>query len=473
MIEDAKSLSAGARIRADVCIVGSGPAGMTVAMGLAGSGLRVILLESGGLAYEPDTAQLLDGEIDGLPRDRLLSCRIRALGGTSGHWAGWCRPLDASDMSGWPIGRDALQPFYERAHRTLELGDYHYDVAAVSEKTGLPYLQTDPSRVETVMYQHSPPTRFGTRYRQEVDDGPDVKVYLHANVLSLDVGGGEIRGLDCSTLDGTTFRVDADRVVLAAGAIENARLLLASGVGDPDVVGAGFCEHPHYYRGAVALLRPDLDLRAYGYHNVDLGKQTRVSYGLSIPAELRAAEGVQPLAVTLRMAKKIPVGALQAEAVRSVMVDAPPGYQLRWVVMMMGQTWMPESRVGLSDRTDAFGMPLPSLRWAVTDSDLDGLVRAYEIIGAELARAKLGRLWVRSTSSEDYRALVNGGCHHMGTTRMATDTAPGVVNSDCRMLDVGNLYVAGSSVFATTGSAHPTLTIVALAHRLADHLSAA
>jgi choline dehydrogenase-like flavoprotein len=93
MITDARTLADSATLEADVCIAGAGAAGMTIALELRASGLSVLLLESGGTDQEPEVQSLSEGRMVGIDTWNVRAMRIRALGGTTGHWAGWCRPL--------------------------------------------------------------------------------------------------------------------------------------------------------------------------------------------------------------------------------------------------------------------------------------------------------------------------------------------------------------------------------------------
>jgi choline dehydrogenase-like flavoprotein len=166
------------------------------------------------------------------------------------------------------------------------------------------------------------------------------------------------------------------------------------------------------------------------------------------------------------------------------------GVYLRWlrvntnrrglyVVARAEQAPNPASRVMLSEERDAFGLPRIALDWQLLDVDKRSLKVTMEALDRELRRLSLGRVepsawldepetpWVADPLVSNHPV---GGYHHMGTTRMATSPRRGVVDADCRVHGLGNLYVAGSSVFPTGGWANPTLTILALALRLGDHL---
>ena len=500
MLLDANDLSNGTILRADVCIVGAGAAGITMALELRGSGLSVLLLESGGLQADDATSDLYDGTLSGLSGVGLQGCRNRFFGGTTATWAGWCRALDPDDFtkrpwlqgSGWPFGYEEFVPYFARAQRTLEAGAFEYDVQAISQRLGTPIFPLDESRVRSVVYQYSAPLRMGSGYRDELDESQEVEVHLHANLVDIRlVESGEAVGqLSCATLSGVRFQVEAQHYVLAMGGIEIPRIMLASnsqqsaGVGNAnDLVGRYFMEHPHLYRGAHFLTDGLPDATFYHKrHTVSTSDQenpdgisTRVQGGLSVAPQVREAEGLTTFGATLGRVNPDghdgKTGELDARVVDSILRNSTGQVELYRMDIRAEQRPNPDSRVTLGEETDALGMRRVDVNWVVTDEDLENVRRSLEIIGAELGRAGIGRMWIPLKDDGTYRnPRIAAGCHHMGTTRMSTSASDGVVDADCKVHGLDNLYICGASVFPTGGFANPMLTAVALAHRLADHI---
>ncbi|MGH9158416.1 MAG: GMC oxidoreductase [Vicinamibacteraceae bacterium] len=491
MISDARKLAGGAVLTADVCVAGAGAAGLTLALALRDKGLTVCVLESGG--YEPDPAvqALYQGKMSGITTWQLDQCRLRLFGGTTYHWEGLCRPFLPEDFaersyipgSGWPLTYDEIVPYYRRAHRTLGLGGFDYDAAALAERLRFPLLMADSDVIEPRFYQISPPVRFGTRYRKPVTQARDIHVYLHANLVEIRLArtGGPVSHFECKTLEGTSFRAEARCYVLALGGLENPRLLLASNAQQPEGVANGsrrvgdFLEHPHYHRGIGFLMTPP-DLRFYTRNEVDIpvdGQRTLVTaYGaFGLSAAARAASRLPDFIATIDPSSPAQddIEPLSVRTVRALIARAgrPQLFRLR---LQTEQTLTSESRMTLGEEVDALGVPRIDLHWSIRPEDNEALRRAAELIGRELGRAGLGRAW---TPLQDGRFawIRDAGCHHMATTPMSSDPSRGVVNSHCRAHEVDNLYIAGSSVFVTGAACNPTLTIVALAHRLADHLA--
>lgn len=500
MFIDALEIVDGEVIEADVCIAGAGAAGITLARDLGASGLHVCLVESGGMSPEADSQAMYRGTSIGLRYGDLTNCRLRYFGGTTNHWAGWCRPLDPEDFerwswlspSGWPIGYDTLRPYYLRAQRTCEVGPLDYDAEALGQRGGRPLLPLDSDRVRSVVYHISPPTRFAETYGDELARSDRIRVVLHANLVGIRLheDGERVRAFRSSTLDGRELTVRASRYVLALGGIENARILLASDDRRPDglgnaqgLVGRYFMEHPHL-QAAYLLMQRGVDTSFYQGHRVEAfdeltpeGSTVRVLGALALPASVRAGAQLLSMAFTLQ-----PVDLDDVEADRATGEIRPPDLQalvaaspnevsLFGVYCRAEPSPNRESRVRLGDERDGLGMRRTELDWRLGARDFDNILQSLRRLGAEVGRAGLGRLWISMTEDDALRpGPVNGGCHHMGTTRMSDDAQTGVVDAQCRVHDCANLYLAGSSVFPTSGFANPTLTIVALAHRLADHL---
>ncbi len=274
MHTDARTLESGAVLEADLCIVGAGAAGLSVALEWVNSPLKVLLLEGGGFDLEPEMQDLYRGDIVGQPYYPLQAAALHYFGGTTGHWAGFCSTYDAIDFekrpwvphSGWPIRREDMDPFYTRAQRVLELGPYEYNAEYwVKRDPALAPLAVDPKVVWTKMWQFSPPTRFGTKYQDAIVNARNVHLYTHANVCEVEANDAltAVQGLRVRTLGGKEYRVRARCYVLACSTIQNARLLLASnrqatvGLGNAhDLVGRYFMEHLEMPGGELVLAKP-------------------------------------------------------------------------------------------------------------------------------------------------------------------------------------------------------------------------
>jgi choline dehydrogenase-like flavoprotein len=299
MFTDARTIPAGTTLTADVCTVGAGAAGISIARELAHSPLDVCLLESGGLEYDLDTQQLYRGRSVGFPYFPLEIARLRFFGGTTNHWGGASRPLDDSDFeardwvphSGWPFRREALDPYYRRAHGVLELGPYAYDAGSWTTDERRP-LRFEGESLRSAVLQQSPPTRLGQVYREELRRARNIRTCLNANLLEIETAptGGPVTRLRVASLERNEFYVEARAYVLATGGIENPRLLLLSRRADPaglgnehDLVGRFCMDHPIAAWGKPGTVAPyRFPLRFYAQR----GRAALTAGGKSGAAEL-------------------------------------------------------------------------------------------------------------------------------------------------------------------------------------------
>jgi choline dehydrogenase-like flavoprotein len=538
VIVDARELDDGAEIACHVCIVGAGPAGLTIAQDLAGTPWRVCLVESGGTDADPGAQRLagVAGQGDFFPP---ASAFHRQLGGAANVWdvriteqGGGCRfvPLDPIDFehrdwlpaSGWPLSYADLEPYYERALRICGVEDGSYRVDDYVSPTA-PLLPLDPARVTTSIERFGHAEAF-TRYaRAALERAPNVDVVVHATVTALEEAGGgpAVRRARIVSAAGKRHAVAATLFVIAAGGVENPRLLLLSndsrpaGLGNQhDLVGRFFMDH-HNVRAGFLVPTSRRTLESAALYDL------RLVRGRAMMAKLRIAEDLMRRARLLNAAIRLEPGRAPqliravrsirrardqglagpraaVGLVRDVVIDAPwlaaaalrtlaptsPRGLYGWSEMS-AKRWRfdgfdveiqvehaphPDNRVVLGGERDPLGLPRAAIYWRWNAVDLDSLRRVQGILAEECARGGLGRLETTEWSYLPEVTASGGIHHHIGTTRMHVDERLGVVDADCRVHGVPNVFIAGSSVFPTGGYANPTLTIVALAVRLADHL---
>ena len=517
MFIEARALPDAAIIEANVCIIGAGAAGIAIARELDGTGLSVALLESGGFHQERVAQALNQGTNEDFGALPLDESRFRLFGGTTSRWAGWCRPLDPIDFeprnwipsSGWPITRADLDEWYVRANVVCET-PWNDDLAVAD-------WPLDRDRVAIAAFRLSPPTHFGRVHRGQLQRSTNVTVYLGATAVRLERRSeGPLSRVNCATLDGRRFAVTARIYVLATGGIENARLLLASSSDSAhapgnshDLVGRFYMDHPALFSGVFTPSPrcPPID-RFSTEHVSNPGKSTRVTGAFALPESVLREEQLagsvtrfvprpaytlmrswdHPAAVSARWLahsvrnRKVPDRAVDhlrraardVPAVLRALADAG-GHALGPETRIAMRTWVEcvpdaSNRVTLSTKQNAFG-PLAHLVWRTGSIEKRSLLRLHALLDEELRRLRFGTIEQLMTSESDpWPPSQVGASHHMGTTRMSDSARQGVVDRNCRVHDCPNLFVAGSSVFPTAGYANPTLTIVALALRLADYI---
>ncbi len=522
MFIDGRTIPPGTKITADVCIVGTGPAGITLARNIASNTLSVICIESGGLEPDIATQDMAKGDNVGLPYYPLETTRLRYFGGTSGHWGGFCRPFYPIDFesrewvphSGWPIPYSAVAEHYPAAHDICDLGPFEYSTSGW-DLANTPPLPLGGNVVQTRLFQFSPPTRFNTKYRNEFARAKNITVYLNSNVVSMNASANakKIVGLSIKTLSGNQFSASARVYVLAAGGIENPRLLLASSqvmpqglANDHDVVGRYFCEHMQLDSAAVLPLEQNAsyDLYQLNMRHTPL-QPTKPGRAVGLMGYLTIAPEAQRAARTLNYSANLQqsywsdyflhaqrshdstaasswrslgdaITTLWANLkdASSMALERLPGRKpttFYKIVTSQEQAPNPESRVRLSDKSDALGMRRASLDWRLSALDRHTIVYALQQIGMAFGSVGLARLHIPMDFTQDeWPGHLRGSWHHCGGTRMSDSPSTGVVDADCNVHGIGNLYIAGSSIFPTNGHGNPTLTIVALALRLAARI---
>ncbi len=515
MINDFQEYGGEATIECDVCIAGGGAAGISIARHLIGSQLKVMLLEAGGLDYEDECQAIYQGSNIGHPYFDLDVTRLRYFGGSTNHWAGECAPLDPIDMekkawipySGWPITRASLDSWYSQAQSIIGLGDYNYDHITASPK-GTPYLQFAEDKLAHKVWRFSEPVNyFGETFRDELGRATNVDVWLHANLIDIETeeNGSHVTGFKISTLSGKMASVRAQYFILALGGLENPRLLLNSvsakpaGLGnDRDLVGRFFADHLNGVAGEVAVSSSGWE-QAYDYIQFnDIRGRTKVRASpkaqsarglLNSAAQLGEKPTARNTSPGYKALRRIRNDLAQGQfpedlgkRIKDVAADLDGIWdglaeyfldQHVYIEVEAEQAPNPDSRVTLVNDRDALGLKRMQLDWRLSAMDRESIRGLVQLIGEEAGRLGIGRAmtaeWLMD-GGDSWPDHQLGGNHHIGTTRMADDPSKGVVDADCRVFGINNLFIAGSSVFPTSGSANPTLTIVALALRLADHI---
>jgi len=490
---DARSVPAGTTIETDLAIIGGGPSGIALALALANTPIRTVMLESGGTDYDAGTQALYAGTETGVRYIPLDAGRLRYLGGSSNHWGGYCRPLDTIDFeqrdwlpySGWPFGREALEPYYARAQSLVEAGPFIYDDPAKWTAALGPPIPLGSGGTYNTFFQFSKqrdsilPTHFGERYSDDLKRVPNLDVMLHANVtgLRLAPNAASLHHLDVATLTGKHFTVKPRFAVVALGGIENARLLLASndvmkpGVGNQnDMVGRFFADHP--IPGDTATLVVFNGNIAPYYQRPYNASPTEIIRAAFAPTDAfkRQKHVLGSLATVENEIQLDAVGqAAVATTAAALGVDAS-AMRAYTVGCGLEVTPDPDRRLKLSSVRDKLGMPRLTLDMRLSDADFAHYHTTLLELGRQLLAARSGMLRINRTSREEWMSVMDWGNHHMGSTRMHVDPKKGVVDANSQVHGIANLYIAGSSIFPTYSASNPTMNSIALTLRLADHL---
>lgn len=546
MIISSREWTAVDAIRADVCIVGAGPSGISLALRLSGKGLDILVLEAGGdqedeVQIDPKRGEVVDPAL----HSPTHLYRHRMVGGSTVSWGGRCVPFDPIDFekrewipdSGWPISYDTVQAYYPDALRLLEAGDYNFSAELAIDggmrKTiqGFRSNEIDEDNIE----RFSCPTHFGKRWRKNLSDASDIRLVTDAYCTEVipSANRDHVDYLIVKNPAGVIIKVDARQFVLAMGGLETPRLLLASCcrnskglANDFDLVGRYYMCHVAGTTGSVRFSIPGNSV-FHGYERTWDGVYCRRRFQLTADAQrkhrvgnivgrlhhpripdpghgsgilssiylakpfisaeyskrLHGAASSSPGVIAkhiLNVAREIPATTkflfdwawrrtLAERKLPSIVVRPPNGaYSLD---VHAEQAPNSSSRVTITNDLDRFGVPRLRVDWRYLPIDIETVQKFVQVLQYDLSSAGVADLSVREDeiANDMLRDGAYGG-HHIGTTRMANDPSQGVVDADCRVFGFDNLYIASASVFPTSSQANPTLTVVALALRLADHL---
>jgi choline dehydrogenase-like flavoprotein len=462
----------------DFCIVGAGPAGITLALRLAGNGWRVALLEGGGREYAAYSQNLYKCPSTGL--DVFAEeTRLRYLGGTSNHWAGRCRPFEPSDFAlsppvnlpGWPIAFSEMERNLPAAMAILDLPlDSGFKTVNAAFKS---------DEFEADRFLLSPPTRFAQKYAKELEETEGLDVFINCNCVDLefDSGTSRITAVVVSDYERKQEKISAKQFILATGAIENARQLLnskslaAAGVVTEDgLVGRCFMEHLNIALGTF-ILNEGESREARQFYTKDAFVVEHHSGKGNVTASLvSAVETYGRMAAIKGFFENLACKAGISHKIEFITKFNCPGDGE--LGTMIEQFPNRKSRVALTEEHDELGMRKANIHWELAPEDRETI----KSIGLEVAKcfAEEGLGYVKLEEAVYDVSLplkVVPHAHHMGTTRMASSPEFGVVDENSKVFGTHNLYVAGSSVFATAGASNPTMPLLQLTLRLADYLN--
>jgi choline dehydrogenase-like flavoprotein len=503
----------------EVCIVGAGIAGISLAANLARNGVHTVLLEAGGRRYSARDQDAYVGEVgQGLAYRGLYDGRFRLLGGSSTQWAGQILELDDFIFekrpwvpgSGWPFPKSELLPYYEKAAAIEGLTDAPSNADKVWRALGVEPPPLAPDLV-SAFSNFTLTTNFASLYEDALQSEHKLAVYLHANAYELVLASDDatVVGVRCRTIHGmdTTFR--ARIFVLCVGAIETCRLLLQPRPDQSkwpwnrnDLVGRHFQDHLLCHVADVlnpnpSLSRMYLDFFALGQfryqHKIKLALVTQQRLEtLDLAGFITSLTGgYDDMALayetvrwirTRRFEKLTPTRLVHLTANLHKLLwhkipysqqvgEWPPREALKLNVNCE-QNPLSHGRITLTSGRDSIGLLRARVDWKSSDQELHSIRRYVEIVRDTFERHGLGEVKAIPSLQKDdeFASTMRDSFHHIGGTRMATSETAGVVDPDLRIFGTTNAYVCSTSVFPCAGFANPTHTLLALALRLAEHL---
>jgi choline dehydrogenase-like flavoprotein len=496
MITDILEMGEQTQLRSQVVVLGSGIAGAEVATYLARQGREVVLVESGREQFDPSIQALNDvvflgkrhRELDPdsyyhryLPPELRGVSRVRQLGGTSNVWTGkwkYMQPLDFEAKpwianSGWPIRFTELLEHYRSAAKDYGFGDLEAEAIRPKITELRAKLAVNGLKISS-FYWEKTPTRTAIRFGDEMCRSKNLHVVLGATAteLRLDESGQRVTAVHCRSLEGRELIVEGEVIVLATGAFESARLLLASnrqlphGIGNAHgLVGRFYTDHPKHHTGT---LYPGALTRQYA-HELQYAPKPRFCICFALDDATQQAHQLLEHVLYLKPIYETRIDRLwRTLQFRPACRDgngAVAAYRVKFVTEQVPHQ---TSRIKLGTECDVLGQRKLAVDWCFTDQDRSSMAKTLQLLTQRFAESGLGTF----EFGDDLPSLetMTDAAHQMGTTRMANRPEEGVVDTNCRVFGTENLYVASSAVFPTGPSYSPTFTILALARRLGQHL---
>jgi choline dehydrogenase-like flavoprotein len=500
--------------RADICIVGAGAAGILLAVELLRLGKTVTLLEGGGAVIEEASQEPYRSELSGLPHNGVHLGRFRAKGGTTTRWGGQILEYEEQDFarrdwvpgSGWPFPLSELKPFYARALELEGLGGVLRNDAEVWQRIGAPEPRF--ADLDTYFTRWTPEPNFATLHRAALENNPALTLWLHANAVELVLDGERGTGVRCRTLTGVQTVFEADEFIFCMGTIESSRFFLQPREGSlpwnrSGLAGKHYQDHIDSNAAAVVphdashfhAIFDNVFYKGYKYHpKLRLARevQTRLrtlNAGATMLFVSDIDETLGGIKGTVKHLLRGRFAEVRAADLVSVVGNLPLLARQSWRYGVEHRAYNPASArimlrvhceqeplnassIALSDERDALGMLRTRLDWRISNVEL-ATIRAYAEV-ARLALASLAEVIPDPdliTGSREYLKRCDDSYHQMGGMRMSASPGDGVVDPNLRLHGTKNAYVLSGAVFPTSGYSNPTHTLLALAVRLARHLS--
>lgn len=443
----------------EVIIVGSGPAGIALALKLEKKKINCLILEAGEEEVSYESQDFYKGEVVGLWPKNLTALRLRQFGGTTGHWGGSCRTLDSYDFNEWPIQKDDLDKYLDQASEILNI------------KKGL-FIDEEVTNETKKIEWRTSDVRFYEKYYDYIVKSKNIFLALNTSLLNFEFKNNIVSSIICRNRYRRNFKIKTKFYILATGGIENSRILKWSVIKSKrkflqDLpIGNYFMEHPWKTVGYVIGSQKKF---------IEFFKSSATSFA---PTEYFIKKNKVLNAVfNVKMEDKKTNPELE-----KICFDLKSNNQLisfverthdlcgSKIVSSWEQDPVFENRITLSRKRDPFGVPMPKIIYKKSKITKDTIRIILENLGNTFIEHKIGRIAIEDFFYDEKDFMTDAGYHHIGGTRMGNDPKTSVVDRDLKVHFVDNLYVAGSSVFTTGGYANPTLSIVQLSLRLSDHL---
>lgn len=454
--------------KSEVIIVGSGPAGISLALGLEKKGINSLILEAGDLSYSEISQENYKAEVYGDYINDPFYTRLRQFGGSSNHWGGTCLPLDESVFSSWPIKKKHLDIYSKETCEILGITNY-FNKKNINKNFVLKNLEGSY-------------VNFAEKYLEHIKKSKKINILFNSYFFKIQNKDKKV--LLFKDKNNVNHEIDYNKLVIACGGIENSRILLflqREKIVENKNIGKYWMDHPIFYPAEVILNREKYSefllnnfkdlyqgnnfLENKTIKNTDLRffylKENLKNSG-SIQLKLyNASSKIKNLILDLACVAPDLFSKINKNINKYCSAD---------LHFTMEQEPLVQNQIILSkDKTDNYGLPSAILKVNYSNQFRKSSFDILSDFGKLLIEKDIGRLAIDEKKIE----LINNlnGNHHMGGTRIGFSDQDSVVDLNLKLFNCEDIYVLGSSIFRTGGVANPTYTIVQLSLRLSDHLA--
>lgn len=462
-----------------VIIIGSGPAGISTALKLEEQKIKSLIIEAGGYELSDDKESFLNGKVHGDidPSTDLSSVRSKVFGGTSALWGGHCSKFEKYQFKKWPITYEECYKFENQCNKILDLKSYHTDF----------YYKKFNKDFNQFHRRFASNLRFKDVFFDKVKNSKYIHLSLNTSLLYLKGSNNQISAINCRQKD-NFIDLKSRYYVLAAGGIENTRILLWSKMKNQTLfkedlpIGNYYMDHPWHTPGeGFASYNKLIDYFKTNEVNREFYIDCLPRIYLSPNVKFKEDNDLLSVALWLRFENKDHQKRTKSYFTKAFCI-APNFFKEYFeenkeddlfkfkVSLHQEQEPLFENKIYLDKKTDPYGIPLINLNWRMSDKLKQTARESLIALGKFLVDKNIGRLSIDQYIFEEKFKSIFAGAHQMGGTRMGTNYDNSVVDKNLKVHSIKNLFVTGSSVFATSGHGHPTYTIICLSLRLGEHI---
>tara|TARA_B100001142_G_scaffold330346_1_gene398365 strand:- start:3569 stop:4972 length:1404 start_codon:yes stop_codon:yes gene_type:complete len=448
-----------------VLIVGSGPAGISVALKLEEKKVKCLIIEAGDEEYKEDSQDFYKSKVIGDEITDLKYSRVRQFGGTSNQWGGWSKPMEEYNLSSWDIETNELKKYAEQTCKILEIKNQF-------RKSNL------DENFNQIEFQYSK-VNFKEKYKNHIKKSKYINLVLNTQIINFDGEENKTKSVMC-IFNNKKYQIKSDYFVLATGGVENSRILLwtrqTTDLIDKKIpIGENWMTHPWFIVGHGILRKNDL-AKYLGKKFIDINDPLHI-------ASSKFFKEKNLLSGSLYM-NSFENEKLHKEIIKDILCVAPKlGKKLARsffkkdlkcgnIFFHFEELPNPSNKIVLDKNTkDKNDVPITNLFYKKSNFTIKKAKMMIEDFANTCRKLDLGRVGIDKKIYElkDYDSL--GVYHHLGGTGLGKNKNTSVVDPDLRLHNNKNLFVTGSSVFPTSGYTNPTFTIIQLSLRLGEHIS--